>query len=37
MYNLQDFLDDPEGAKYQRAVLKQQNNIRKILNDIEKE
>ena len=37
MYNLQDFLDDPEGNKYQRAVLKQQNNIRKILNDIEKE
>lgn len=37
MYNLQDFLEDPEGAKYQRSVLKQQNNIRKILNDIEKE
>ena len=37
IFNLQDFLDDPETGKFERAVTRHQNNVQKILSDIEKE
>ena len=37
IFNLQDFLDDPETGKFERAVVRHQNNVKKILSDIEKE
>lgn len=37
IFNLQDFLDDPETSKFERAMVRHQNNVQKILSDIEKE
>ncbi len=37
IFNLQDFLEDPETSKFERAVARHQNNVQKILSDIEKE
>ena len=37
IFNLQDFLDDPETSKFERAMIRHQNNVQKILSDIEKE
>lgn len=37
IFNLQDFLEDPETSKFERAVVRHQNNVKKILSDIDKE
>jgi hypothetical protein len=37
IFNLQDFLDDPETSKFERATIRHQNNVKKILADIDKE
>jgi len=37
IFNLQDFLEDPETSKFERAVVRHQNNVKKILADIDKE